>query len=113
MAYELLDLILYARVAVVSLYLYTTLKITRRFTSKENKIDVGRYGKFFFYCMLLQAIPFLTAFRVKLQNARPCAKNMKSRLEWIKEKKERRRRQGKEARLNTKYTGRRRAGHGF
>ncbi|OQR75595.1 putative methyltransferase WBSCR22-like [Tropilaelaps mercedesae] len=41
------------------------------------------------------------------------AKNMRSKLAWIKEKKERRRKQGKEARPDTKYTGRRRAGHGF
>ncbi|XP_028968895.1 probable 18S rRNA (guanine-N(7))-methyltransferase [Galendromus occidentalis] len=41
------------------------------------------------------------------------SKNVKSRVEWIKEKKERRRKQGKEAKPDTKYTGRRRAGHGF
>lgn len=37
-------------------------------------------------------------------------KPMKGSREWILEKKERRRRQGKETRENSKYTGRKRSG---
>lgn len=37
-------------------------------------------------------------------------KSMKGSVEWIREKKERRRQQGKDTRLDSKYSGRRRTG---
>lgn len=49
-----------------------------------------------------------TAKRDAMKRAR--GKSLKGSREWILEKKERRRRQGKETRIDSKYTGRKRSG---
>ncbi|XP_023240653.1 probable 18S rRNA (guanine-N(7))-methyltransferase isoform X1 [Centruroides sculpturatus] len=53
------------------------------------------------------SIPY-TNVRERLKNAR--GKSLKKSKDWILEKKERRRRQGKDVRADTKYTGRKRSG---
>ena len=50
----------------------------------------------------------MKCFREKFKNLK--GKSLKKSKDWILEKKERRRRQGRNVRENTKYTGRPRSG---
>lgn len=50
------------------------------------------------------------ARRKQEQTRKMRGKPMKKSREWILEKKERRRRQGKQTRMDSKYTGRKRSG---
>lgn len=58
------------------------------------------------YCVVDQASYIAKRERMKKAKGKP----LKKSREWILEKKERRRRQGKEVRADSKYTGRKRCG---